>query len=667
MDPDSWRQAKSVLEAALLCPPDEREALIAARCADATLRREVLACLHENDEGFLESALTISHTFDTATSGEDVEPPPDIPPGERIGRYKVEKRLGAGGMGAVFLCTDTELRRPVALKCLISSASAVDVRARLRHEASAAAQLNHPNIAAVHDVVEHDGRPFLVMEYVEGEDLAHALRRERPSLDRILAIGRQLASALTAAHAKNIIHRDLKPANIQLMPDGSVKILDFGVAQAIWLADTEPAGGSTTTAAPVSTLATMRTERGSIRHPGTPAYMSPEQMFGKPIDGRSDIYSLGVILYEMATGHRPYSTDDPLDVVLALSHKLLRPSGMETHLPEAINDIIGKMLTVDLDQRYQTAEEVETALLALMAPEAAAPLQRSIIGIKTRIALRAVGVALSVLAGITVLGFIQTAAFNVTLGRVAPFDQESRWVWLETGFRSLVLPTLYLILILSAVGAVRFAVRLLTVSRRIDHLVTDSITRTTRLGSRLGLDDPAALGQVVAGLGVVILAATLWRFWPFVLAVFSASISSKPAAQFIELQPKGHGALDAQLYVFAMTVIIVFFGVGIIRIRRLRALQRIRQGGGPLAVVITMLVFTVLLCQVPYRIEWKNSMPLIEMAGKRCYLLGENEDRWLIHCPEASLPRNRVVNRNEPGIEALGRSQSLFTPPETSP
>jgi serine/threonine protein kinase len=374
MDPDSWRQAKSVLEAALLCPPGEREALIAARCADASLRREVLACLNENDERFLESALTISHTFDHATSSDDREPPPDIQHGERIGRYKVEKRLGAGGMGAVFLCTDTELRRPVALKCLISSASAVDVRARLRHEASAAAQLNHPNIAAVHDVVEHDGRPFLVMEYVEGEDLAHALKNERPSLDRILAIGRQLASALTAAHAKNIIHRDLKPANIQLMPDGSVKILDFGVAQAMWLADTEPVGGSETTGVPASTLATVRTERGAIRHPGTLAYMSPEQMFGEPIDGRSDIYSLGVILYEMATGHRPYSTDDLLDVVLALSHKLLRPSGTETHLPEAVNDIIGKMLAVDLDQRYHTASDLEAAFVSLIAPEPAASL-----------------------------------------------------------------------------------------------------------------------------------------------------------------------------------------------------------------------------------------------------------------------------------------------------
>jgi serine/threonine protein kinase len=658
MDADSWRQAKSVLEAALLCPPDEREALVAARCVDASLRREVLACLHENDESFLESALTISQTFEHAASGDDVEAPPDIHPGERIGRYKVERRLGAGGMGTVFLCTDTELRRPVALKCLIASASAVDVRARLRHEASAAAQINHPNIAAVHDVVEHDGRPFLVMEYVEGEDLAHALKRERPSLDRILAIGRQLASALTAAHAKHIIHRDLKPANIQLMPDGSVKILDFGVAQAIWAADTDP-DASTTVGAPVSTLSTLRTERGTIRHPGTPAYMSPEQMFGKPLDERSDIYSLGVILYEMATGHRPYSTDDPLDVVLALSHKLLRPNGAGTHLPEAVNDVIGKMLTVDLDQRYQSAAEVEAAITALIAPDQAAvlPADKPRSGLWRAAKIATIVVAVPLCIG--VLGVIQTEAFNFTLGRPAPFNAEPRMAWFENGLRSLILPLAYQLGIAAVIAVFRFGRRILRLSDGIDHLLTTGAARTRKLSSRIGLDDPAVMAQALAAVGFVLLVVVVWWFYPIVRASMNL-IDTNSAGIYAGLRiRKGWSGLEA--FDFVLTALIFFLGTAAFRISRLRAFERTRRGTAPFAFLIVMLATAVIGLLAPYRIHWRNKFDRAVVSNQRCYVLGEHDDDWLVYCPEGSEPHNRVVQRTDPDVYKVGISESVFS------
>src|SRR5262249_20923703 len=162
--------------------------------------------------------------------------------------------------------------------------------AAVMREARAAARITHPNTAAVYDVLEHEGRAFIVMEYVEGESLARRLVRERLPIDRVVTIGRQLAAALMAAHAKGVIHSDLKPGNIHFAPDGSVKILDFGIAQASTVAT------STTTAA--------RSDVTPIIG-GTPAYMSPEQMMGHTLDYRSDIFSLGVVLYEMATGHRP--------------------------------------------------------------------------------------------------------------------------------------------------------------------------------------------------------------------------------------------------------------------------------------------------------------------------------------------------------------------------
>src|SRR5262249_19097273 len=189
------------------------------------------------------------------------------------GRYEIVRRLGAGGMGAVFLSKDIDLERPVALKFLIAAASAADIRSRIFHEARAAARIIHPNIALVYEVGVHDGRAFLVMEYVDGENLAQKLKRERPPLETILAVGRQLASALKVAHENGIIHRDLKPANIQVARDGSVKILDFGVAHMMASVDerADSAATATGTGATLATLST-RTERGAIRHPGTPAY-----------------------------------------------------------------------------------------------------------------------------------------------------------------------------------------------------------------------------------------------------------------------------------------------------------------------------------------------------------------------------------------------------------
>src|SRR5256885_12925656 len=363
----AWRQAKGVLAEALVCAPAERDALVLAKCPDPSLRRQVQSYLNQYDEEFLESVLAASKTFDSTSpsADEDADDIPDIHAGDRLGPYAVIDRLGVGGMGHVFLGNDTRLHRKVALKCLIASSSRVDVRARILHEARAAARITHPNIAVVHDVFENEGRPFLVLEDVEGESLAALIRRERLPLERILAIGRQLASALGAAHAKGIIHRDLKPANVQVMPDGSVKVLDFGVAQAMLVASENSDGTTTATlAAPLSTTATLRTVKGTLRHPGTPAYMSPEQMFGKPIDQRSDIYSLGIMMYEMSAGHRPYSTDDPLEVVLAMSRRLIVPT--ETDLPESVNGVISKMLAVELAERYQSAAEVETALMSLM-------------------------------------------------------------------------------------------------------------------------------------------------------------------------------------------------------------------------------------------------------------------------------------------------------------
>jgi serine/threonine protein kinase len=665
VDADAWRQAKGVLAEALACPPDERDAFIDARCDDPVLRRELHSYLSQYDQQFLESILTVSDTFDGTGGGNDVARLPDIGIGDRIGPYVVLDRLGVGGMGHVFLGNDTRLHRKVALKCLIASASASELRSRIFHEARAAARITHPNIAIVHDVIEHENRPFLVMEYVEGESLSQLLKRERPPVERILIMLRQLASALAAAHGKGIVHRDLKPANIQVTPDGSVKILDFGVAHAISAAATSVPSDAAGLTVRLSTT-TVSNER-RVMHPGTPAYMSPEQMFGREIDQRSDIYSLGVIVYEMATGRRPYSTENPVDVVLTLSKNFLRPGEAEGALPRQLSDVVGKMLAVKPEDRYQTAGQLENALFELAGRQSTPVDAASRAHSAARVAVRVAVAVAVIVATVTVLGFIETQTFNFTLGRISPFDQEPRMKWFEMGLRALVVPAVYTIGIFIAIAAIRFVVRVLSLSRGFEHLLTTGYTRTTRLGARLGLDDPQVLGQAVAGVGVLVLGALLWHFWPFILAWGSSSISTLPPERFLPLNPVGRARLDAQLYRLSLTMLVFGFGVALARINRLRAAGGMRQGGPAVALVGAMAVVSLLLCQVPYRIVWKNESSVLDVGGVRCFKLGEHNAEFLIHCPGQKAPRNRTVTRDDPSIRDTGLRQNIFTALETSP
>jgi len=672
MNAEEWRHAKGVLAEALLIPPAERDALIAARCPDPAMRREVQDYLNQYDERFLETVITVSDTIDSTAALNEAGALPDIHDGDHIGPYVVVGRLGAGGMGHVFLGNDARLQRKVALKCLSATASATELRSRILHEARAAARITHPNIAIVHDVVEHDSRPFLVMEYVEGENLAVLIKRERPSIGTIVRFLRQLASALAAAHAKGIVHRDLKPANIQVTPDGSVKILDFGVAHAMSAAGADsPRLAAADLTVPMGTLGTLGTMTGGtpqadrrVMHPGTPAYMSPEQMFGRAIDQRSDIYSLGVIVYEMATGHRPYSTDDPLEVVLTLSRNFLRPGDAETALPVQLNDVISRMLAVKPEDRYQTAGELENALVTLTAPTAV-PVPLTPARARLRVAGRVALAVAAAAASVALLGFIETAAFNSTLGRTAPFDRESPAIAIEMGFRGLVVPAVWSVVFFIAYATLRFVIRVMSLSPGVEHLLTTSVMRTTRFSERLGLDDPSVMSQAVAGVGVLLMALLFWRYWTFIAAWAGASINRLPAEWYAPLKPgKGQGRLDAQTYRIAFSAAIVLFTVAIARIVRLRARSAVPSSPAGLMAVCAMLLLVILMCQAPFRIVWHNELPLLNVAGERCFALGQSGDDLLIHCPDRTPPRNRVVKRTNPAIRNTGVFQNIFAPPE---
>jgi tetratricopeptide (TPR) repeat protein len=282
--------------------------------------------------------------------------------GTSLGRYEIQSPLGAGGMGEVYLARDPLLGRTVAIKLLPTAfAGDPDRLRRFQQEAQTSAALNHPRILAIHDVGQAGDQPFIVMEYVRGETLSAFLKRGRPSLARALEIGIEIANALGAAHGGRIVHRDLKPANIMVTGDGHIKVLDFGLAKFLW----------TDTAAPTP-AGHARTETSTGHVLGTPGYMSPEQLFGDRVDERTDIYTLGVILFELVTGERPYRDifdllrgDDPTTPIRT-AHEV---DG--TIAPE-ISAAIARAMARKPADRFATAGELETELRRLLLEESVA-------------------------------------------------------------------------------------------------------------------------------------------------------------------------------------------------------------------------------------------------------------------------------------------------------
>ena len=235
-----------------------------------------------------------------------------LTPGTRLGVYDITAAIGEGGMGQVYRATDARLKRQVAIKVLPPSLAVdADRLARFQREAEVLASLNHPNIAAIYGLEESGGMTALVMELVEGDDLSQRIARGAIPLDDALPIAKQIAEALEAAHEQGIIHRDLKPANIKVRGDGTVKVLDFGLARAM-----DPAAASGANVANSPTLTAHATALGMIM--GTAAYMAPEQAKGKTVDRRADIWAFGVVLYEMLTGRAAFAGDTVTDIIAAV-------------------------------------------------------------------------------------------------------------------------------------------------------------------------------------------------------------------------------------------------------------------------------------------------------------------------------------------------------------
>ena len=344
MEPGRWGRITDIYHATIARPPEERASFLGEEChGDESLRKQVEAMVksHERSGNFIESP-----AFAVAPELLIDEPTGDLI-GQSIGHYRIESLLGVGGMGEVYLARDERLGRKVALKLLPEHLTEDETQlSRFKTEARTASALNHPNILTVHEIGAEGKRHFIATEFIEGTTLRVLLARGRMNLHDALEIAVQVASALAAAHETGVVHRDIKPENIMLRPDGYAKVLDFGIAK---LAEQQPASDLHK----VVTTTLRQTRPGLVI--GTAQYMSPEQTRGQAADARSDIWSLGVVLYEMVGGVPPFSGATPSDCIASILKTEPPPlSGVLSGVPVKLQSIVHKALRKNRDQRYQT-------------------------------------------------------------------------------------------------------------------------------------------------------------------------------------------------------------------------------------------------------------------------------------------------------------------------
>ena len=353
MTEDRWDRVKAALEAVLVEKPADRPGFLKRlRGYEPELLEEVQSLLESYDDDYLESPaapLSLAALSEGAETAETAAPP------KTIGPYRILEKVGVGGMGEVYKVVDEE-GRVFALKRLIRELVSDEGLARLRREASAASALEHPNIVKFVTLVEHEGAPHIVMEYLEGQTLKQVLSgKRRLDVEDTLHVATQVAEALGCAHEKGIVHRDLKPGNILLTYSAQVKLLDFGIAKMLEIA---PGKGSS----PAERL----TKSGEIL--GTKGYMAPEQARGETVDARADVFSFGCVLYQMLSGKSAFSGHNALDRYVAIINEDPPPlKEQEPSVPDALDELVHRALSKDPDDRPSSMKEVLVVLRSVSA------------------------------------------------------------------------------------------------------------------------------------------------------------------------------------------------------------------------------------------------------------------------------------------------------------
>ena len=352
MTPDRWQQIDQLFHAALARGTEQRGQFLATHCrGDESLQREVesLHSSHSEADEFIETSAgdVAAEMFRTRE--------PIYKPGKQIANYKIVYKLGSGGMGEVYLADDTRLKRKIALKLLPPHFTVNPDRVRrFEREARAASALNHPNIVTIYEIGKSNSIHFIATEFVDGKTLRQLINEKPFTLNEALKVSMQLADALSEAHTAGIVHRDIKPENIMIRHDGYVKILDFGLAKL---------NEQQATDADLETPTLLQTNPGLVM--GTVQYMSPEQARAKNVGVGTDIWSLGIVMYELLAGHVPFSGETPSHVMVSLMENKLPPLNDHANVPDDLDRFVTKALRKNQKERYQTAGQLARDLKSL--------------------------------------------------------------------------------------------------------------------------------------------------------------------------------------------------------------------------------------------------------------------------------------------------------------
>jgi predicted Ser/Thr protein kinase len=620
------------------------------------------------DELSQQEMLSLLDLYDAigVTPPDEIEPQPVSEPvselleiGKSYGPYRVVRPLGAGGMGQVFLAEDIRLGRHVALKSLagkwLASASS---RQRLMREARAVGVLAHSNIATLYDVLEDDTRLLLVMEYVDGKTVKEMIDTGPMPAGQALRVAAQVAAAIGYAHDRGVIHCDLKPANIQVASDGIAKVLDFGLAR-VKYAETDGLEKSLT---------------GTGIMLGTPGYVAPERLLSGVLNASGDIYSIGVVLFEMVTGRRLFDRGQtPEHLFDTVSGRTAKASAVVGPLPQGLDEVIERALSVDPRMRYQSAHELtrdvqvilkslDTASLPFVVPSAAAPAAaRERVTSEARRWIYAVAGLGGVVAMLALAGYTTSSVYNWGVGRTGEFaDADSLRMHFVWGFRSIVAPAVFAVLgliVLSTVIAIgRIPARAAApLTQRLMPAATTMRLRSWRSSVRA---TPIA---VIAPILLIIELAAIYWLWTRVGAVIASVgdlLQRSADADLSALSPANLAQQRDHRQLFALHVVVfaaAWSWLLIIRARRFGQDARVVIAGG-----LALTLWSFLLMVAPYRLTVWSEAERVLLNGQRCYLVGQRDEQGLLFCPTQPAPWNRIVRLDDPQLRRDGTRESIF-------
>jgi serine/threonine protein kinase len=559
-----------------------------------------------------------------------------LTPGKSYGPYLIIRHLGAGGMGQVFLAQDVRLGRHDAVKSLAGKwLTSRIARQRLLREARSAAALTHPNIATVYDVFEDGQHVLLVMEYVEGRSLRDVIGAGPVPPNYALRLIVQIADAIGYAHDRGIVHCDLKPANVQLTPEGTAKVLDFGLARATFALDDEVSAS----------------DQGRII--GTPGYIAPELLLTGTNAPSGDVYSLGVMLFELLTGRHPFEETGPARILSILAGVAPSVTSLAPGVPGVMDGIVDRALARDPAQRYQSAHELARDLRAVLQTHE----QRMLGSWTTPRGLAALGVG--VILALTLAGCATSTFYNSPLGLTDGFNPESALGWPLWGIRSLVAPLGYMLLFGLTFQVARVALQLVLsvppLRRRLNLL--SSLWSLLDAALRRARSRTLAAMLLLAQLGVVVL--LFWRFQPL-FAGLDSFVTQRSPAQLEIFSPRHLG--ERNDFFFLLFACVTVFGYGWYSLARGGRAYSERGAAGLIAAGIAITAMCLFFGQVlPYRVLTKSRAERVTYRSSVCYLVGQRRDEGMLFCPLDPPPWKHVVRLDDPALKRVGRYESIFT------